>query len=141
MCLGAIGQLMGANAQADALDQNARLDLRQAGMERDATSFKARQATDDARRLMGRQIAGAAANGFSLSGSPGAVIEDSARSAGLDIAAIRYGGEAKASNLMYSAALQRQQAASLRSSAPIIAGATAITDIANFAVSAGAFGS
>lgn len=133
MCLGFVGQLMGAQAEADALEQNARNDIRQSWMERDAASFKANQATDNARRMMGSQVAASAANGLSLSGSPSAVIEDSARSAGLDIAAIRYGADAKAKNLQYSAGLQKNQAASIRSAAPIIAGATLITDVANFA--------
>lgn len=132
MCLGFIGGLIAANAEADALEAQAREEKRQAWMERDAASYKANIQMDEGRRIAGQQVAASAANGLMPSE---AVMTDTANQAQMDVQAIRYGGEVRASNLNESARIKLDQAASIRSTAPIIAGATLLTDAFNFGTS------
>lgn len=134
MCLGFVGSLIGSDAQADALEQQAAFDRHQAALEIGKASYESGIAKDDAKRTLANQAATFASNGIQLTGSAADVMQDSARSADMDIAAIRYGGETRAENLRFSAQQNLEQAKSIRKAAPIIAGATALTDFANLAV-------
>lgn len=114
-----IGSLMGSRSNAAAARAQARFHDRQAAMERQRGAFEGARAMDKARRLRGRQVANFAASGVQLSGSPGSVIDDSAAEAALDVQAIRYGAEARASNEQFQAQQSRKKARSIMSAAPI----------------------
>ncbi|MCY6380968.1 hypothetical protein [Hoeflea prorocentri] len=114
-----IGSLMSSRSNASAARAQARMHDRQAAMERQRGAFEGARATDKARRLQGQQVANFAASGVQLAGSPGSVIDDSAAEAALDVQAIRYGAEARASNQQFSAQQNRRKAKSIMSAAPI----------------------
>ena len=113
-----IGSLVSARSQAAAARSQAQFHERQAAMERQRGAFEGARASDKARRLLGRQVANYAASGVQLSGSPGNIIDDSAAEAALDIGAIRYGAEARASNEQFRAQQSHASARSFIAAAP-----------------------
>ncbi|WP_136661705.1 hypothetical protein [Nitratireductor sp. XY-223] len=113
-----IGSLVSARNQAAAARSQAQFHERQAAMERQRGAFEGARATDKARRLHGQQIANYGASGVQLTGSPGNIIEDSAAEATLDIGAIRYGAETRASNELFRAQQSRANARSIMAAAP-----------------------
>src|SRR5690606_17957581 len=80
-----------AKAQQEQEEYKAKLERRQAMIEREAGSFKGKKQQDQVSRALGQQRAAYAASGLSLvSGSPQLVIEETAEEGALDVAAIRY---------------------------------------------------
>lgn len=116
-----IGSLVGASQQAAQARRQAQFQERQATMERQRGAYEARRFSDRARRLAGQQVANYAASGVQLDGSPGAIIDDSAAEAALDVGAIRYGAEAKVSNALYKAEQSRANARRIMAAAPFAA--------------------
>lgn len=118
--LSGIGGAMGLRAQARGYDAQAALQDRQAAMERESGAYEAQRTQDNLRRLLGKQMAGYAANGIAVDeGSALATITDSAREGALDIAAIRYGARAREANEKMGASISRMNASSARRAAPI----------------------
>lgn len=113
-----IGSAMGAMQQAASLRAQSALYKRQAAMERDAGSYEAARKSEEARRAAGKQVAGFAANGFGLSGSPGYVLNDTAEQYALDVGAIRYGAAVKSDNLTYQSKIASMNASAAAASAP-----------------------
>lgn len=116
-----IGSLASARNQAAQARAQAQFHERQAAMERQRGSFEARQMTNKARRLAGQQVAGYAASGVQLAGSPGSIIDDTAAQAALDVGAIRYGADARVSNELYKARHSRANASRTMAAAPFAA--------------------
>lgn len=123
--LSAIGSIQSANAQAAGMEAQAKLNERQALIEQQASAFDAQRERENAQRIMARQRAGYLASGVALEGSPTAVIEDTAAEAALDIAAIQYGGNLRASNYQAQAGVDRMNAKATRTGG-MISGATSL---------------
>lgn len=114
-----IGAFMGAQAQAQSYRAEAAYQQRQAQMEREAGSYEAAQKQDQLRRLIGAQIAGYAANGLAITGSPLGAIQSSAKEGAKDIAAIRYGSRVRENNSLDQASISRMNATNASRAAPI----------------------
>lgn len=123
--LSAFGAIQSGQAQAAGMEAQARLNERQSLIEQQSAAFDAQRERENAQRIMARQRAGYLASGVALEGSPTAVIEDTATEAALDIAAIQYGGNLRASNYQAQAGIDRMNARSART-AGFLSGATSL---------------
>lgn len=111
MCLDPItaivaGTVLTAGAQVASGIAQGQVYDRQAGIERQRAGYEADRAQEDAKRLLGRSIASAGSSGLTID-SFTAPILDNATEMALDEAAIRYGGEARATSLEASASSAR----------------------------------
>ena len=108
-----IGQMQAMQAQNASLEYNARLQERQAAMERDRSAFEGQRFQTRYRRTLGQQIAAMSQSGIDPgAGTALSLIESDAEEADLDLGAIRYGGAVAASNAKAKAAGLRSQKAS-----------------------------
>lgn len=125
-----IGAAVGAMQTAASYQAQAEFHKRQAEMERDKGAFEASRAQEDANRTLGQQVANYSASGLQISGAPASVIDDTARSAALDIGAIRYGAKIRSSNEMFESRMAKMNASNAQTGAifgflsPVISGAT-----------------
>lgn len=130
--LGAVVSGLGAMAQAKAQQEQeeykAKLERRQAMIQREAGAFKGRKQADEVKRALGKQRAGYASSGLALEGSPAMVIEESAEEGALDVAAIRWNSNLQEQTHEYNAkvhdmnAKAAKQAAAFALLTPIIGG-------------------
>ncbi len=114
-----------SQAQASAQDYQAKVAKQQQQAARDAAAIAAQNAEARMKRVLGAQRAAIGAAGvLGTEGSPLLVQLQSAEDAALDIARIRYGGEARASGFRAEEILQRWQAGATRRAGYIGAGAS-----------------
>lgn len=133
-----IGAMAQANQAAANAEAQAKMQDRQALIERTTGSYKAERQAEQVRRVEGSQRANFAASGLALTGTPGEVIEDSATQGALDIAAIRWNSRLNADNLNYEAKISRMNASSARAAAPIAFLTPVLGSVARFGESFGA---
>jgi hypothetical protein len=143
MCIGAvlglaggiisgIGAAQAANAQAASYAMQAKAQERQANLLREQGSYEGARFTEQGRQLIGRQVAGFAENGVALNGSAGEVVRSTGQNLALDLSAKRYGQNIAIENELMGAKMNRYNAASAKSAAPmaflspVISGATRI---------------
>ena len=117
--LSTIGTVQSARAQAAGMEAQARLNERQSLIEQQSGAFEAQRERENAERIMARQRAGYLASGVALEGSPTAVIEDTATEAAMDIAAIKWGSNLRASNYQAQAGVDRMNASATRTAGTI----------------------
>lgn len=135
--LSGIGAMAQANSAAANAEAQAKMQDRQALIERTTGSYKAERQAERVKQIEGSQRANYAASGLSMTGSPGEVIEDSATQGALDIAAIRWNSRLNADNLNYEAKISRMNAASAKAAAPIAFLSPVIGSVARFGESFG----
>jgi hypothetical protein len=124
----AAGSMAAASAQADAANQQAAAYERQAAIERQTAFYESERQRDKSIQLIAKQRLGYLSAGVGLQGTPLDIIADTTRQTELDVAAIRYNGEVKATNFETQAAIFRtkadnaKQAGAIGALSPIIKG-------------------
>lgn len=120
------GQLYSGMQQSQAYQQQAAFSSRQAVMEGQRGAYEAARTREQNDRKLAGMRGAYLSSGFSLEGSPGAVIADSTDQASLDEQAIKYGARVRAGNLQFEAAQARSNAGSAMVGAVIGATGSAI---------------
>lgn len=115
-----VGSAMGAANQATSYGMQAAMDERQAKLEREKGSYEGARATERGQQAVGKVVAGAAASGLNPStGTTKEMVIQTGESAGLDVAAIRYGARVASENATNRASVNRFNAASANAAIPI----------------------
>lgn len=136
----AIGGLLtaaGSVAEGEAADTAARFNASQ--LEKSAVRVKEKAKEDErifrtsVRKQRASNVAGVAASGIELTGSPLEVLMDNAVNAELDALNIRHAGEVQASNLRSEAAMTRIGGRAARQAGNIGAAAGALKTISSIA--------
>jgi hypothetical protein len=104
-------------ALADQSEANSALLKRQSALERDATSYERKRASDRAGQLIAKQVSAASGNGFQIDGTTLDFLESSAAEQDLDLQSIAYNGGIKADNLALQSKQQKYNAKSQRKGA------------------------
>lgn len=139
--IGLVGSVVqGAGAASQAKTEQASLNAKAAGQERQAeidkksAEYEVARTEDTIRRTTGAQRAGFSANGIAIdSGSAGEVIRDTENEGLLDIAAIRWNSQLKQDNSKYDAKISRMNADSAGASAGLAFLSPVIGGVAKFA--------
>ena len=130
----AFGTFAGGVAQKRVGDYNAKVAENNAVAEQQRSAYEAGMIRDDKRRILGTQLATQAGNGLSVqSGTPVAVLGDTAGSAEMDILARLYGGESAATAFRNDATLQRAQGKAAMGASVLGAGTTLLTGFGRMA--------
>lgn len=98
------GMMANSQAKAQAAAQN-----RQATLEAMQGDYAAQRKQEQVNQVTGAQIAGTAASGVTLEGSPSDVIASTASQGALDVGAIKWGAKVRADTFNYEAQLSRIQ--------------------------------
>jgi hypothetical protein len=124
-----------AGQQAEKVGEyNAKVSENNALADQQRAQYEAGLIRDDKKRILGTQLAAQAANGLSVSsGSPVAVLGDTAGNAEMDVLARLYGGESSAVANQNSAALSRAEGKAQKSASIIGAGTTLLTGLGKMA--------
>lgn len=132
-----IGAAQASQANAASLDAQANMNERQAELEQQTGEFEAARTREVVNRALGAQRAGYAANGIALTGTAEEVIRETALEGALDMEAIRWNSSLRQDNLKYEAKINRMNAQTERSAAPLNFLAPVIGGVARFG---GSFG-
>lgn len=97
--LSMMSQLSAGSAAKGWGDYNAAVSREDARAIREATEYEAGKMAREGERIKGAQRTAFAKGGVSIEGTPGAVMEDTAREINLDIAAIRHKGRTAANKM------------------------------------------
>ncbi len=128
-----VGTFQSIQASAQQADFAADIAERDASLARNEAAEDAADSRRDARRRIASIRASIGSSGFSLVGSPLAVMEDQAAESELDAQRIEFGGRVRAQGQLDRAAAKRAKASSLRTSALIGAVGTGVGVGADFA--------
>lgn len=126
--LSAVGSIQGANAQADALEQNAQVARVNAGSALAQSEAEAARRERENRRRIATAVNAGAANGVDIgSGSLVDIAADLAAEGALDEEIARYRGRTQANAYLTQGAQQKAQAGQVRAAGYAGAGATLLT--------------
>lgn len=109
--IGAIGQISSANAQSQADTYNANLAARNAQISGQDAARSASDKRRETQQRLGMVVAATGANGFTMSGSPLDVLEQTASNGELDAMTIQYMGKNTSDAYRSEAGLYRSSAA------------------------------
>lgn len=132
-----IGGAMQAKQQQANHQAQAALQRRQAAVETEAASYKAKRTQDQVDRVLGKQRAQIAGSGLALTGGQADIVADSAAEGALDIAAIRWNSNVASENLRYQSKISDANAKSAGRAAPIAFLTPVLGGIAKFGESFG----
>lgn len=122
----------GAESQAKAQSYQAKVNEWQAEAATNAAAVEAQNRAEHYRRIMATSRANVGASGVQPdTGSPLAVMSDSAEQAALDIARIRYAGQLRSTSFQQEAKLKTYEASQTRRAGAVNAGATLLTGAAS----------
>lgn len=130
----AIGQIQAGNQAAKVGEYNAKVSENNALAEQQRAQYEAGLIRDDKKRMLGTQLAAQAGNGLSVStGSPVAVLGDTAGNAEMDVLARLYGGDSAATAQRNDATLSRAEGKAQKSAGMLAAGTTLLTGFGKMA--------
>lgn len=130
----AIGQIQAGQQAAKVGEYNAKVAENNANAEQQRAQYEAGLIRDDKKRMLGTQLAAQAGNGLSVSsGSPVAVLGDTAGNAEMDVLARLYGGDSAATAQRNDATLSRAEGKAQKSASMLAAGTTLLTGFGKLA--------
>jgi hypothetical protein len=112
--MGAMGAMQQANATAAAAEYNAEVDKRNRAIVLQQTDSEIVDKQNENRRNLAKIRTAYAGSGFTLEGSPLAVLEDTALEQNFDVEKIRYRGQVKALGYSDQETLHKMEAKSAR---------------------------
>lgn len=124
--IGAVSSLVGGFQQAEAYQMQSQVAERSAVMEERSGAYAARRIADANKRALDAMRGQYLAGGFALTGSPAAVIEDSAAEGSLDEQAVKYDARIRADNARFEARLARHNKTSAQVGAVLGAASSAV---------------
>jgi len=132
--LGVVGSIAGGVQQNNVAKYNAQVAENNAGASRAEASYEANMQREQQRRIMGAQRAAGASSGLDLStGTPVAVLGDTAKQSEMDIMARLYSGEAAAVGFQNQAAQFRAEGKAAKQAGFINAGTSLVSGLGNIA--------
>lgn len=131
--MGAVGQIQSANAQADAAEQNAEIQRRNAATALASSEADAARTEDRTRRGIATAINNTAGNGIDVTlGTPLDLMSDMAAEGALDAQITRWKGRSGAAGNQMQAAASEASADQMRTAGLFGAGGTLLTSGARY---------
>ena len=131
---GVAGSISAGKAAENTANYNAKVAENNATAERQRAAYEASITRDRVKQVMGAQRAAAASSGLDVqSGTPVAVLGDTAKSGELDVLARLYGGESQATALQNDATMFRAQGKAQKKASMINAGTSLLTGFGKIA--------
>lgn len=133
----AYGQLYSGAAEQQAANAEAQQREIQAGQERAAAQHNAAKMREEAKRLLSRQRAGAAASGFDATDPTSrALVSDTVKTQTIEEKLVQAQAEDRARQMEFAGAMKRWGGKQARKASKFAAGATLMNAVGDFAMSA-----